>query len=109
MFQDGWTSLGTLVDLPEGPSVVDVDGVAVLIHRSGDRILAVGNRCTHQGAPLARGVVRESGSDVFVTCPAHGSTFRLADGAVVRAPARQPLPVFEVRVTSSEVELRPRD
>jgi nitrite reductase/ring-hydroxylating ferredoxin subunit len=78
------------------------------MHRSGDRLFAVGNRCTHQGAPLARGTIRESGSDVFVTCPAHGSMFRLADGSVVRPPAREPLPVFEVRVTSGEVELRPR-
>jgi nitrite reductase/ring-hydroxylating ferredoxin subunit len=106
MSDDGWVSVAALEDLPEGGSAANVDGVAVLLYRSGARIFAVGSRCTHQGAPLARGPIRESGSDVIVTCPMHGSMFRLADGKVMRPPARDPLPVFEVRIASGQVELR---
>lgn len=30
-----------------------------------------------------------------VTCPWHGSTFRLADGGIVRGPASSPQPSYE--------------
>ena len=65
------------------------------------------NRCTHQGAPLNRGVVRESGSLLTVTCPLHGSTFQLTDGRVMRGPATERLPVFESRVNDGTLEVRP--
>ena len=64
-----------LAELPEGKSIrATVDGSEVLLYRTGGRILAVSNRCTHQGAPLHRGVVRESGSLLTVTCPLHSSS-----------------------------------
>jgi nitrite reductase/ring-hydroxylating ferredoxin subunit len=90
-----------------GARRVQVDGSDVLVVCSGDRIFAVGNRCTHQGAPLDRGVAR-GGPMPTVTCPAHGSVFSLEDGGVRRGPAAQALPAFEVRVTGGTVELRPR-
>jgi nitrite reductase/ring-hydroxylating ferredoxin subunit len=109
MSEDAWAAAIALEDLREAkPTRVELDGVAVMLYRSGDRLFAVGNRCTHQGAPLDRGSVRIGGSEATVTCPAHGSVFRLTDGAVVRSPASQPIPAFEVRVTEGTVELRPR-
>jgi nitrite reductase/ring-hydroxylating ferredoxin subunit len=33
-----------------------------------------------------------------VTCPWHGSVFRLADGSVARGPATAPQPAFVTRV-----------
>jgi nitrite reductase/ring-hydroxylating ferredoxin subunit len=44
--------------------------------------------------------------DGRVTCPRHGSTFRLRDGAVVRAPAAASQPVFETRVSNGKLEVR---
>ena len=35
-------------------------------------------------------------TDGCLTCPWHGSVFRVADGAVVRGPATAPQPAFEV-------------
>jgi nitrite reductase/ring-hydroxylating ferredoxin subunit len=103
-----WTPVMALAELPEGkPIRAAADGSEVLLYRTGDRILAVSNRCTHQGAPLSRGVVRESGSLLTVTCPLHGSTFQLADGRVMRGPATERLPVFESRVNDGTVEVRP--
>ena len=78
----------------------------MLLYRTEERIYAIANRCSHQGAPLDRGVVK-AGSDPSVTCPAHGSVFRLADGRVMRPPAGTPLPTFEAQVTDGMVELRP--
>lgn len=109
MIDDGWIRVGALDDLPEArPARVDLDGSAVLLYRSGERIFAVGNRCTHQGAPLDRGPVRVAGTEATVTCPVHGSVFRLEDGRVARGPATSPVPSFEVRVSDGSIELRPK-
>jgi nitrite reductase/ring-hydroxylating ferredoxin subunit len=86
-----------------------VDGTDVLIVRAGDRVFAIGNRCTHQGAPLDRGVARADGPMPTVTCPAHGSVFSLEDGAVRRGPAAAPVPAYEARVADGALEVRPRD
>ena len=98
--EDGdWTSIGSLEELSDGRSVrVQAFGTDVLVVRSGDRTFAVANRCTHQGAPLDRGVARLEGSMPTVTCAAHGSVFSLEDGGVRRGPATQPLAAYESRV-----------
>jgi nitrite reductase/ring-hydroxylating ferredoxin subunit len=41
-----------------------------------------------------------------VTCPWHGSCFRLRDGAVVKGPAQHPQPVLETRVRDGAIEVR---
>jgi nitrite reductase/ring-hydroxylating ferredoxin subunit len=98
-----------LDDLPEAEAtVVVVDEEQVLLWRAADRVFAIHNGCTHQGAPLDRGVVRP-GADPTVTCPAHGSMFRMSDGRVMRPPAHTPVPVYEVRVTDGMLELLPPD
>jgi nitrite reductase/ring-hydroxylating ferredoxin subunit len=45
-------------------------------------------------------------ADGVVTCPWHGSCFRLRDGAVVRGPAQNPQPMLEARVRDGSVEVR---
>ena len=107
MTDDGWISAMTLNELREGRATkVLVDGAAVMLYRSGERIFAIGNRCSHQGAPLDHGPVRVGGSEATVTCRAHGSMFRLQDGAVVRGPATEPVPAYDVRLADGMVELR---
>ena len=102
-----WTPVGQLEELPEGkPTVVVVDEEQVMLWRSGERVFAVLNGCTHQGAPLDRGVIKP-GNEPTVTCPAHGSMFRLRDGRVMRPPAQMPVPVYEVRIRDGIVELFP--
>jgi nitrite reductase/ring-hydroxylating ferredoxin subunit len=106
---DAWSAVGTLSDLPEGRSTrVQVGGIDVLLVRSGQRVFAVGNRCSHQGAPLDRGVARVDGPMPTVTCPAHGSVFSLEDGAVRRGPASHPVPAFDVRMDDGSVQIRAR-
>lgn len=85
-----------------------VNDEAVLVLKSDDLIFAIGNECTHQGAGLDRGVVKISGSVRTVTCPAHGSTFRLEDGKVMRPPATKPVPVYDVKIEDGRVFVRPR-
>ncbi len=46
--------------------------------------------------------------DGCITCPWHGSVFRLDDGAVVQGPSTVDLPVYECRVAPDGVEVRAR-
>lgn len=84
---------------------VDVDGIAVVVGRDQGRLYALANRCCHRGGPLHRGKV-ENGE---ITCPWHGSTFRITDGSLVRGPAAYPQPVYDVRVQDGGIEVRSRE
>ena len=104
-----WAHVAAVIELPDGKQVRGVvDDVAVLLLRSGDHVLAIGNQCTHQGAGLDRGVVKIAGSVKTVTCPAHGSMFNLETGKPMRPPATKPVPVYDVKVEDGRVFVRPR-
>ncbi len=98
-----WLDVGAAIDAREGcPHVVDAAGVPVLIVRQGLRLLAIGDTCTHRGGPLHEGTV-DGGC---VTCPWHGSVFRLEDGEVERGPATIPQPRYDAREREGRIEIR---
>jgi len=100
-----WTPAMPEQELHEGqPRRVMVSGTNVFLYRSGERIHALANRCSHRGGPLHKGSVEER----TVTCPWHLSVFRLEDGAVLRGPATAPQPSYEVRIHEGTVEIRER-
>jgi nitrite reductase/ring-hydroxylating ferredoxin subunit len=105
-----WIDIAGDADLPEGkPFRAKTDGGPVMVLKAGDQLFAIGAQCTHQGAPLDRGVVKLAGSVRTVTCPAHGSMFDLATGRVMRPPAMKPEPVYDVKVEDGRVFVRPRE
>jgi nitrite reductase/ring-hydroxylating ferredoxin subunit/uncharacterized membrane protein len=98
-----WTPALPLDQLPAGrPTCATADGVRVLLMREEGGIRALANTCNHRGGQLHEGEV----ADGTVTCPLHGSTFRLEDGSVVRGPASSPQPAYEARVIEGVVEVR---
>lgn len=98
-----WTPTILATELGEGqPACAMAGDVPVLLVREGERIHALANRCNHRGGPLHEGEV----SDGTVTCPRHGSKFRLADGNLERGPAASPQPAYEARVADGRVEVR---
>jgi nitrite reductase/ring-hydroxylating ferredoxin subunit/uncharacterized membrane protein len=100
---DEWTAALRDSDLPEGQSrYAEVGGVGVLVARHCGQVYALSNRCVHRGGPLDEGELH----DGCVTCPLHGSTFRLSDGQVERGPAAYPQPVWHVRVRDGVIELK---
>lgn len=107
--EEGWVAVLPVTDLSPGtPRRVVADGLDLLLFRTDREILAVSNRCTHQGAPLHKGVVKATGPMKTVTCPAHGSMFQLTDGRRLRGPATSWLPAYDVRVNAEAVEVRER-
>jgi nitrite reductase/ring-hydroxylating ferredoxin subunit/uncharacterized membrane protein len=98
-----WTPVLDAADLAEGaPRVVRAGDAEVLLVRDGGGLHALWASCTHECGPLAEGRF----ADGNVTCPWHGSTFRLADGKVVRGPAAASQPVYETRVVDGKIEVR---
>jgi nitrite reductase/ring-hydroxylating ferredoxin subunit/uncharacterized membrane protein len=100
---DEWTPALRESDVPEGGSRrAEAGGVGVLVARHDGQLYALSNRCVHRGGSLDEGEL----SGGCVTCPLHGSTFRLADGAVECGPAAYPQPSWQVRVRDGMIELR---
>jgi nitrite reductase/ring-hydroxylating ferredoxin subunit/uncharacterized membrane protein len=98
-----WTDGGTAADVSEGAATCrTVGGVDVLLVRRQGRVLALADRCAHRGGPLHEGELDAE----CVTCPLHGSRFRLEDGSVERGPSAYPQPTFEVRESDGRLELR---
>ncbi len=84
------------------PIAVTVEGTPVLLVRHHGQVTALGDRCTHRGAPLHEGPVVGG----CIECPWHGSRFDLVDGSVQRGPATRPQPVLQVRVVDGRVQVR---
>jgi nitrite reductase/ring-hydroxylating ferredoxin subunit len=74
--------------------------VPVVVVRDGDDVHVLAGRCAHLSGPLSDGGCDQG----HLTCPWHGSTFRLTDGAVTRGPATAPQPVFRTRVVDGMVQ-----
>ena len=103
LVEPGWHSLTAVTDLPDGKLVRLLLGeVPVVALRDARQVYVFAGRCSHMSGPLADGNL----SDGCVTCPWHGSVFRLSDGQVVRGPATAPQPVFESRVTDGMLQVR---
>ncbi len=98
----GWQEIGPLADIPDNKGVRRMIGeVPVLVHRSGSEVNVLADHCSHLSAPLSDGDVE----DGCVTCPWHGSVFRLSDGTVVHGPATAPAPSFQTRVRGGILEV----
>ena len=101
---DDWVDVADDVSLQAGePRVVTVGDDDVLLVRAGLEVSAISNVCGHAGGPLNEGSFDEPGC---VTCPWHGSVFRLADGHVVHGPATGHQPRYDVRVEGGRISLR---
>jgi nitrite reductase/ring-hydroxylating ferredoxin subunit/uncharacterized membrane protein len=101
---EDWTSAATAQPRAEGQAEYLVaDGTEVLASRDDGRWTGIGARCSHRGGPLQDGTIE----DGCVTCPWHGSRFRLDDGAVVAGPATAPQPRYAVREDDGTFQVRP--
>ncbi len=102
----GWHDLCAIDDLPPDgtPTMRPLGTVPLLVLRRGRDIDVLSNRCSHLSGPLHEGTLADDAT--CITCPWHGSTFRLHDGAVVHGPATAPVHAFDVRVHGGRVEVR---
>jgi nitrite reductase/ring-hydroxylating ferredoxin subunit len=101
LVEPGWHDLMPLDELDgRQPVKLMLGDVPIVVLRDGERLHVLADRCSHLSGPLSDGDYH----DGCVTCPWHGSTFRLADGGVARGPATAPQPVFRTRVTGGIIQ-----
>jgi len=101
---ESFTPVLALEDVPEDgrPTHARAGDIDLVILKQGQKLHALGGVCSHYGGPLWEGEVK----DGCLTCPWHGSQFRLEDGTVCHGPATYPQPLFEARVRDGQVEVR---
>src|SRR6202011_2987529 len=98
-------------DLSQGVALTEFSGTILLGHvgdedvllvRSGSEIFAIDAHCSHYHGPLAEGlVVGES-----IRCPWHHACFDLRTGEAARAPALNPLAVWQVEHRDGRIVVR---
>jgi nitrite reductase/ring-hydroxylating ferredoxin subunit/uncharacterized membrane protein len=105
-FPTGWRHLGALEEFAQNELTQrTVDGVPLLVVRSGAGVDVLANACSHLSGPLDEGELVVEGGERCVVCPWHQSVFSLSTGEVVHGPATAPQPKFESRVTDGSVEV----
>ncbi len=106
LVKPGWHDIGSFEELPDGELVTRrLRDVNLLVLRTGKHAAVLANRCSHLDGPLAEGELGTEGGEKCVTCPWHGSTFRIRDGAVVHGPATAPQPVFQTQVVDGRLRV----
>jgi nitrite reductase/ring-hydroxylating ferredoxin subunit/uncharacterized membrane protein len=102
LVKPGWQHLMLASDLPEGKPVRQLLGeVPVVAVRAGGAVHVLADRCSHMSGPLSDSEL----ADGCLTCPWHGSVFRIADGSVARGPATAPQPSFETREVGGAIQV----
>lgn len=86
---------------PGGHLTVEVDGEPIAVFHIDGKFYAIQDVCTHDGGVLTGGELRGT----VITCPRHGAQFDLTTGAVLRMPAVEPVPTYEVRVEGDDVQV----
>jgi 3-phenylpropionate/trans-cinnamate dioxygenase ferredoxin subunit len=100
---EGYISVARVGEIPDGGvKLVRIDDQAIGVFRLGDEYYAIDDVCTHDGGPLAEGILE--GEEV--ECPRHGSRFNIKTGAVLNLPATSPVPTYPVRVENGEIQVK---
>src|SRR6476469_5462283 len=81
---------------------VEVDGQKIIIANINEKYYAIGSICTHEGGPLADGIL----SAYEVECPWHGSKFDVRTGQVTNPPANEPEQAYEIKVEGTQILIK---
>jgi nitrite reductase/ring-hydroxylating ferredoxin subunit/uncharacterized membrane protein len=102
LVKPGWQHLMTASDLPEGKPVRQLLGeVPVVAVRTNGAVHVLSDRCSHMSGSLSDSEL----VDGCLTCPWHGSVFRVTDGSVARGPATSPQPAFQAREADGAIQV----
>src|SRR6202048_4379425 len=98
-------------DLSQGIALSELSGATLLGHvgdddvllvRSGSGIFAIDAHCSHYHGPLAEGLV----DGESIRCPWHHACFDLRTGEAARAPALNPIAVWNVEHEGGRIFVR---
>jgi len=87
-------------DVPDlGTLAVELNGIPLVLVRTGSEIYALDEFCTHEEVSLADGEIY----DHTVECWLHGSCFDLRTGKPTGPPASKPLATYQVRIDGDDL------
>jgi len=95
----GGAALTSTSDIPVGGGTIFADESVVVTQPTAGEFKCFSAVCTHQGCLVS------SVQDGSINCTCHGSTFDIADGAVLGGPATSPLPAVELSVEGDQISL----
>ena len=81
---------------------VQVNGESICIVNVDGKYYAIGNICTHEGGPLADGILE----GYEIECPWHASKFDVRTGEVKESPASEPEPVYQIKVDGNKILIK---
>jgi 3-phenylpropionate/trans-cinnamate dioxygenase ferredoxin subunit len=89
-------------EIPEGQMrAVQIAARSILLCRTKEGWFALDDVCTHANAKMHEGRLRGN----RLICPLHGASFDCRTGAVLGAPAIQPLKTYPVRRVGDDIEI----
>jgi 3-phenylpropionate/trans-cinnamate dioxygenase ferredoxin subunit len=99
---DGYVTVAKVGEIPEGGvKIVRLEDREIALFHVNGRYYAIDDVCTHDGGPLAEGVLE----DHVIECPRHGARFDVRTGAVLAMPATAPVPVHAVRIIGDDIQV----
>jgi nitrite reductase/ring-hydroxylating ferredoxin subunit len=97
----GYIKVAALSDIPDGEMKIVFHGLVAVANVEG-RLHAFGNVCPHAAGPIGEGFL----DGCVVECPWHNGQWDITDGKALTPLATADIPVFEVRVTGGDVEVK---
>lgn len=91
--------IASTADIPVGGGEIFEDERVVITQPTAGEFRAFSAICTHQGCTVA------SVRDGVISCPCHGSQYRVDDGSVVRGPAPAGLAPREITIENGSIIL----
>jgi nitrite reductase/ring-hydroxylating ferredoxin subunit len=98
-----WITVGKADEIAEGDATAfDANGEQVAVSRVNGELHAFSDICTHRGCNLSLGGEIDG---TTIECECHGSMFDIGTGAVVSAPATEPIATFPVQEVDGEIQV----
>lgn len=81
---------------------VEVKGKSILLANLDGEYYAMGNKCTHRGCNLSKGIL----TGEIIKCPCHGSRFNIKTGEAVGGPAAKPEQKYQVKKEQDQIQIK---
>jgi len=84
---------------PGGCKLVEVNGTRVVLARTGERVYACADACSHRGGPLSEGKL----TGARLTCPWHGWMYDVRSGQCLLPARGSAVATYPVRVEAGNI------
>jgi 3-phenylpropionate/trans-cinnamate dioxygenase ferredoxin subunit len=102
MGQRKWVTAFKASDVTPGQhKTIEIEGDPITVFNIDGKFHAIADVCTHDGGDLTGGEV----TGKIITCPRHGAQFDVTTGSVMRMPAFESVPSYDVRIEEDSVQV----